>query len=382
MGGQVSTEGVHVVVVGGGFGGIAAAQDLKYRGFSFTLIDMRDAFHHNPGALRAAVQPDTDRQLVILEGGREVQYSHLILCTGTDGPFPGKFNTVASHKEAVQKYEDFIREVRSRFYCCLLFNLFIYDQETAVVTDAVMLNNSNLRKKEHEKLQEHQGLREELQKITLTPLSPPRRSVQVVLIHSKLGLADPELLPSIRREANQVLLEKGVELVLGQKVSKLSELPLNTMTKNTEVMTDHGETLVTDLIVCCTGLKINSAAYSATFNDSMAENGALKVNDHLQVDGFSNIFAVGDCANVNEPKTAYNAGLHAAVAVANIANSVSGKELTSYQTGNVTMLLAMGHDDGVGQYNGFRLPRWFVAWGKSRDVLVWKSWREMKQKQP
>lgn len=57
MGGQVSTEGVHVVVVGGGFGGIAAAQDLKYRGFSFTLIDMRDAFHHNLGALRAAVQP-------------------------------------------------------------------------------------------------------------------------------------------------------------------------------------------------------------------------------------------------------------------------------------------------------------------------------------
>lgn len=59
MGGQVSTEGVHVVVVGGGFGGIAAAQDLKYRGFGFTLIDMRDAFHHNLGALRAAVQPGT-----------------------------------------------------------------------------------------------------------------------------------------------------------------------------------------------------------------------------------------------------------------------------------------------------------------------------------
>lgn len=52
----------------------------------------------------------------------------------------------------------------------------------------------------------------------------------------------------------------------GQKVSNLSELPLNTMTKNTEVITDHGETLVTDLIICCTGLKINSAAYSASFS--------------------------------------------------------------------------------------------------------------------
>lgn len=70
---------------------------------------------------------------------------------------------------------------------------------------------------------------------------------------------------------------------------------------------------------------------------SLASNGALKVNDHLQVEGFSNIFAVGDCANVNEPKMAYHAGLHAAVVVSNIANSLSGKELTSYRTGKHTL---------------------------------------------
>ena len=58
MGGQVSTpEGIHVVVVGGGFGGIAAAQQLKAEGLDFTLIDVRDAFHHNVAALRASVQP-------------------------------------------------------------------------------------------------------------------------------------------------------------------------------------------------------------------------------------------------------------------------------------------------------------------------------------
>lgn len=74
----------------------------------------------------------------------------------------------------------------------------------------------------------------------------------------------------------------------------------------------------------------------------MADNGALKVNDHLQVEGFSNVFAVGDCANVNEPKMAYHAGLHAAVAVSNIANSLSGKELTSYHTGRHTPVCAVG----------------------------------------
>lgn len=43
------------------------------------------------------------------------------------------------------------------------------------------------------------------------------------------------------------------------------------------------------------------------------------------------------------------------------------------------MLLAMGRDDGVGQFNGLRLPRCLVALAKSRDLLLWKSWRKMQQ---
>lgn len=45
---------------------------------------------------------------------QEIQYTHLILCTGTDGTFPGRFNTVASHQSAVQSYEDFIGQVRQQ----------------------------------------------------------------------------------------------------------------------------------------------------------------------------------------------------------------------------------------------------------------------------
>ncbi|XP_072246570.1 ferroptosis suppressor protein 1 [Leuresthes tenuis] len=372
MGGQLSApEGVHVVVVGGGFGGIAAAQQLKSEGLDFTLIDVRDAFHHNVAALRASVQPgfaqrtfipyaetfghsflqgrvdrvDTDGQRVVLQGGREVQYSHLILCTGTDGPFPGKFNTEASYQTAVQTYEDFVQQVQA--------------------ADSVLVVGGG-----------STGVEMAAEIKTEYP------DKKVVLIHSRIGLADPELRSSVRRQAKEVLLEKGVELLLGHKVLNLSDLQLNVTQKNTVLTTDKGETLTTDLIVCCTGLRINSAAYSSGFSGSMADNGALKVNDHLQVDGFSNVFAVGDCADVREPKMAYHAGLHAAVAVTNIMNSLSGKELVEYHTGNVTMLLAMGRDDGVGQFNGLRLPRCVVALGKSRDLLLWKSWREMQQKQP
>ncbi|XP_037307055.2 apoptosis-inducing factor 2 [Pungitius pungitius] len=372
MGGQTSSmEGVHVLVVGGGFGGIAAAQHLKAGGLSFTLIDMKDAFHHNVAALRASVQSgfaqrtfipyketfgesfvqekvqrvDTEKQTVVLEGGREIEYSHLILCTGTDGAFPGKFNTVASYRSAVQAYEDFVKQVQA--------------------ADSVLVIGGG-----------STGVEMAAEIKTEYP------DKKVVLIHSRVVLANPELLPSVRQQAKEVLLEKGVELVLGQKVSNLSELQLNVTQKNQEVRTERGEVLTSDLIICCTGMKVNSAAYASSFSGCLADNGALKVNDHLQVAGFSNVFAVGDCADVNEPKMAYHAGLHAAVAVTNIIHILSGKELTSYRPGNVTMLLAMGRDDGVGQFNGLKLPRCVVALGKSRDLLLWKSWREMQQQQP
>lgn len=374
MGGQSSTidfQEVHVVVVGGGFGGIAAAQGLKSEGIPFTLIDMRDAFHHNPASLRASVQPgfaqttfipfaetfkdsfvqgrveqvDVDRQTVVLRDGQEIQYTHLILCTGTDGPFPGKFNMEASFQSAIKAYDDMVAQVQAAD------SVLVIGGGSTGVEMAAEIKTEYPQKK-------------------------------VVLVHSRIAVADSELLPSVRSQAKEVLLEKGVELLLGQKVNDLSQLQLNVTRKNTEVTTDKGERLTTDLIISCTGLRVNSAAYASSLADCLADDGALKVNEHLQVQGFSNVFAVGDCANVAEPKMAYHAGLHAAVAVSNIVNIVSGKPLTSYRTGNVTMLLAMGRDDGVGQFNGMRVPRCLVALGKSRDLLLWKSWREMEQKQP
>lgn len=45
----------------------------------------------------------------------------------------------------------------------------------------------------------------------------------------------------------------------------LSELKLNVTTKNMEVLTDKGERINTDLIICCTGVRINSSAYKSSF---------------------------------------------------------------------------------------------------------------------
>ncbi|MEQ2196250.1 hypothetical protein XENOCAPTIV_029070, partial [Xenoophorus captivus] len=39
----------------------------------------------------------------------------------------------------------------------------------------------------------------------------------VVLIHSRIGLADPQLVHSVRQQAKEILLEKGVDLLLGME---------------------------------------------------------------------------------------------------------------------------------------------------------------------
>ena len=44
-----------VVIIGGGYGGMELASILKKWNIPFTLIDPKEYFHHNVGALRAVV---------------------------------------------------------------------------------------------------------------------------------------------------------------------------------------------------------------------------------------------------------------------------------------------------------------------------------------
>lgn len=49
---------------------------------------------------------------------------------------------------------------------------------------------------------------------------------QVTLIHSHVALADKELLPCVRQEAKEILLQKGVRLLLSMCASPPAALPL------------------------------------------------------------------------------------------------------------------------------------------------------------
>ncbi|XP_078386960.1 ferroptosis suppressor protein 1-like [Cetorhinus maximus] len=372
MGGAASVDAsVHVVIVGGGFGGIAAGNQLKSYSVPFTLIDIKDAFHHNPGALRASVESgfakktfisftktfaenfkqgkviniDLEKQDVILESGEIVHFSHLILATGSSGPFPGKFTEPVTMEDAIQIYEDLVKKVREAG------RVVVIGGGSAGVEMAAEIKTDYPDK-------------------------------EVTLIHSKIALADVQLLPSVRQGLKDILLKKGVQLQLGQKVINLQDLVVNEMQDNMKVMTDKGLEIITDMVICCTGIRINSSAYSNAFKNWLAEDGALLVNEHLQVSGMENVYAIGDCAHVKEPKMAYHALLHGVVAADNIVNSLGKKCLKVYKPGSLSMLLSMGRNDGIGQLYGWHVGKFIVVMAKSKDLLVWKSWKEMGQTAP
>ena len=62
----------------------------------------------------------------------------------------------------------------------------------------------------------------------------------------------------------------------------------------------------------------------------MDERGALKVNEFLQVEGHQDIFAIGDCNNIDEPKMAYLAGLQGEHLIQQLANVSNDKALAPY----------------------------------------------------
>ncbi|NXR38304.1 AIFM2 factor, partial [Zosterops hypoxanthus] len=167
-----------------------------------------------------------------------------------------------------------------------------------------------------------------------------------------------------------------------EKVSNMGNLRPNQFQKNMLVRTEKGTEVVVDMVVLCTGIKINSSAYAAAFGDKMASNGALKVNEHLQLEGYENIYVIGDCADLKGPKMAYHAGLHADIVVTNIINSLTQKPLKTYNPGSLTFLLSMGRNDGVGQVNGYYVGRLLVTIAKSRDLFISKSWKLMGQTMP
>lgn len=141
-------------------------------------------------------------------------------------------------------------------------------------------------------------------------------------------------------------------------------------------VTDHsatlttGEVIPTRSVIWTAGIEVNPVLQSV--NLPKDRHGALHVNDRLQVMGHPNIFALGDCAAVPSPTgvgcyapTAQNAIREGPVAADNITTLIRGSgTLKSFQYRPIGSLASLGQRQAVAQMGPLKLsglPAWF-AW--------------------
>jgi len=91
-----------------------------------------------------------------------------------------------------------------------------------------------------------------------------------------------------------------------------------------------------DLVVACIGFQPNSKLIKIP--GVLDEQGYVKVNKFLQVEGYENIFAIGDVSNINEEKLAQNSEKHAGIVLQNISKVITGEKLIEYITASRPMV--------------------------------------------
>ncbi|KAI8489718.1 Apoptosis-inducing factor 2 [Branchiostoma belcheri] len=363
-------EDIHVVIVGGGYAGIQLAKNLQKKA-RVTLIDPKEMLYHNIGAVRSCTEPGFAKRIlmpyaptfgqnfkqgtvtainaaektVVLASGETVKYSHLVLATGSTGPFPGKSpDELTSIAEVTEKSEAVLKLVQAAKNIVIIGG-------GAVGTEIA------------------------------GEIATDYKDKEVTLIHPRDKLVSGESSDAFQKRLKEILQELGVKLVLGERVTNLDTLPTDRVETAT-VTTDKGTEIPADLVIPCTGLKVNSMAYKDSLASSMEDNGSLKVNNFFEVQGTEGIYAIGDCSNIPETKMAYRASMHSDLLAKNILAQETGGTKKEYKPDPFIMVVSVGRKAAIGQKGTSLLPEFVVRMMKARDMMTGKFWKEMGQKPP
>jgi NADH dehydrogenase len=193
-----------------------------------------------------------------------------------------------------------------------------------------------------------------------------RDELRFVLIHSTNRIL-PELSDRLGSYALERLRRRGIEFVLGVRVAGAS---------SDGVWLSDGVSIATVTLVWTAG---NEPA--PLVRSIMAEGGnrALATDRTLRVEGFGDIWAVGDCARIPDPDrdgqscppTAQHALRQGRQAGDNLVAAMDGRPLRPFRFRTLGMLVVLGHNTAAAEIRGLRFSGLF-AWFLWRGIYLAK----------
>ena len=192
-----------------------------------------------------------------------------------------------------------------------------------------------------------------------------RKRIRVMLIE-----AGPRLMPEMNEKlaafAEKVLRERGVDVRTSTAVVKVEQDRLELST---------GERIQSRTIIWGAGVAPNPLI--ATL-DAKKERGRILVNEYLEVEGFSNVWALGDCAHIPDPRTgkpqpptAQHAVREGKRAARNIAANFGAGKREPFDYNTMGQMAIVGERTGVADVMGYRFSGLF-AW------FLWRSYYLMR----
>jgi len=354
---------VHVVVIGGGYGGVQAAVSLKKAGVSFTIVDPKEYFHHCFAALRVAVNPedgpkvaiplkdafgdnfvqdnvehlDMEGKKVVLAGGREIKFSHCVIAVGSLGPAPARSDKLTIY-ELLKEYDE--------------VGTAIEDAEKIVIVGGGAVGV------------EFAG-----------EIVDKYKKKDVTIISNSEKLVCQDFDDKFYSNLQYYIDAAGVKVVYG-RVSNLGDLEHNKVVTQTVIVGDSTE-LESDLVLSCVGLPPNKRSINKLVNQEYVdENNRIKVTEFLSLPDHPSVFAIGDCSATPGHKLGVYAMRQAELVVANIIKEISGSwcHPTPWTLPFVGMLIPFGASKGSATAYGLHIPNFVATFIKYRDLGNAKIW--------
>ncbi len=202
--------------------------------------------------------------------------------------------------------------------------------------------------------------------------------IRVVLLHSGERILDKELTKRLSLYAQNILQKRGVEIRFKSRL-KTATPDAAVLQSGQPVLTSRdlaGDRIPTKTLVSTVPSLPNPLIETLELPQ---EKGKLKTNLSLEVEEYSNVWALGDCALIPNPAgegfcppTAQYAVREATITAHNIVASIRGGKKKLFNFSGLGKMGSLGYRSAVAElFGGIKLSG-FLAWFFWRTVYWWK----------